>query len=401
MLNASKLIVYENIQLKQKIESLSTVVIKSDEKMKINRDTIAYRIEAYKNGSEKTVEDMLKKLPGIEVADDGTIRALGQPIKKILIEGDDLANTNYKVISKNLDVSVLKSIDIVSNYQENPVLKQFLNSQDVVINLKLKNSKKSILFGKLELGLGVKERYNADINLGLINSKFKFLNLGFLNNVGKTAGSQYNSFNYNASGFNDFDKTYEVKLSSLIDINGGDAEIDDKNYIENKSFSNSFLLNKKLSENAKLRNTLFVYKDDFDKNVNGNYTYIIEPESISFSEKKTYQINQFDIGNDIEITYSPSEEAYINFKNKINISSNTDTNKIIFDDIDVINQHLDEDLKSFDSQLQYTQKTKKGAFVLDNYMGIKNSDQKFTITPNTLTVGENGSSTSLYSKYKK
>lgn len=118
-----RLISYQDFNLKEKAESLSAVVLEADEKIKINRDTVSYRVSAFKDGSERTVEDMLKKLSEIEVSENGNIKALGKPIQKILIEGDDLADSNYKVISKNLDISAIDNIEIISNYVENPVLK--------------------------------------------------------------------------------------------------------------------------------------------------------------------------------------------------------------------------------------------------------------------------------------
>ena len=93
--------------LEEKSESLNEVVIESNQKIKIDRDTTTIKIASFINKTEQTIEDILKKIPGIEVQKDGSIKAHGKDIDKLLVEGEDLFDKNYKLLSKNLDAKVL------------------------------------------------------------------------------------------------------------------------------------------------------------------------------------------------------------------------------------------------------------------------------------------------------
>ncbi|WP_141675516.1 hypothetical protein [Formosa haliotis] len=375
--------VLRNVFLSEKIETLSTVVLKSTEKIEINRDTISYRLSAFEDGTENSVEDMLKNLPGIEVDDNGVIRALGEPIDKILIEGDDLANSNYKVISQNLDPSVLKSIEIIQNYEENPVLKQFLNSNAIVLNLKLKEDKKSLLFGKADVGIGAKNRYTSDLNLALINPNFKLLNLGFINNVGRTAGSQFSNYEFMVGGFNDFQKSFEPKLKPLVFLQGSIMDIEEKYYVENQAFSNSLLLNKKFNKSLHVKNTLYTYRDNFKKDYNIDYTYFVPPSTISYTETNNFDNTDFSLGNDFELQFSPSASSNLNASASFVYKNKNDVN-ILVTNGNLINQTLKSEINSFNSQIQYTKKLNKGAMVIDGFSGIKSNNQFFKIHPNRL-----------------
>ena len=97
----------QNYQLEEKIESLQEVVVESSKKIRINQDTTYIKVASFGNKTEQTVEDILKKLPGIEVLKDGSIKAHGKTIDKLLIEGEDIFDKNYKMLSKNLDAKVL------------------------------------------------------------------------------------------------------------------------------------------------------------------------------------------------------------------------------------------------------------------------------------------------------
>ena len=220
-----------DFSLKDKVESLSTVVISSDKKIDLKRDTIVYKVSRFADKTERTVEDVLKNIPGIEIDENGNIKAQGQNIQKILIEGDDLADSNYKVISQNLDAQVLDKVEVISNYNENPVLKQFLSSNAVVLNLKLQEEAKSVIFGNMEVGAGIENRYLADLNLGLIRPEVKFLNLGNLNNTGKTAGDQLNNYIFGRKGFNDFDENFEMDNKAPVYLRGPSIIIEDKFYV--------------------------------------------------------------------------------------------------------------------------------------------------------------------------
>ena len=144
-----------NYQLEEKIESLQEVVVESGKKIRIDQDTTYIKVASFGNKTEQTVEDILKKLPGIEVTKDGSIKAHGKTIDKLLIEGEDIFDKNYKMLSKNLDAKVLDEVQIIDNFEDNPIFKKLNNSDKVAINLKLKKGLNNVWFGNVTLGSGI------------------------------------------------------------------------------------------------------------------------------------------------------------------------------------------------------------------------------------------------------
>jgi len=387
-----------DFSLAENEETLSTVVLKSDKKIKINRDTISYKASSFTNGSERSVEDLLGKIPGIEITDTGEIKALGKKIEKILIEGDDLAGNRYKVISKNLGSDVIDKVDIVSNYDENPILKQFLNSENVVLNLRLKKNKKSVLFGNIKAGGGIENRFLADADIGLITPGLKFLNLAESNNVGNVVNNQFKNYTYSAQGFNDFNKNFSIRQNPVIYLDSGNLIfLPDNTYIENTSLANNLLLNERLGENGKIRNSLFFYTEKFENDNSVFYKYFVEPEDITYTEQNSIQTKNLNLSNDFTISYAISKNLYIESNNTLTLHNKKQENHLKFNGSDDIFQNLQRQERELESKTQITRKTDYGAAVFDIFLGSKKGEEFFLILPNQL--GQQEQSTKLYTNY--
>ena len=133
-------VITQSFELLEKTEVLNEVVLETEQKIKVDSDTITIKTKYFTNDTEQTVEDVLKRIPGIEVLEDGKIKANGKLISKLLIEGDDLFDQDYKLLSKNLDGKVLDAVQILKNFEDNPILKQLGDSKAVAVNLKLKKN---------------------------------------------------------------------------------------------------------------------------------------------------------------------------------------------------------------------------------------------------------------------
>lgn len=386
--------------LEDKVESLSTVVISSDKKIDLKRDTIVYKVSRFTDKTERTVEDVLKNIPGIEIDENGNIKAQGQNIQKILIEGDDLADSNYKIISQNLDAQVLDKVEVISNYDENPVLKQFLSSNAVVLNLKLQEKAKSVIFGNLEAGAGTENRYFGDLSLGLIRPEVKFLNLGNVNNIGKTAGDQLNNYIFGQKGFNDFDEDFETDNKAPVYLVGSSIIIDDKFYVENRSIANNLLLNKTIKEKTKLRSSLYFYDEYSEKENLSIFQYFIEPKDILFTEKNYFAFDNLNFSNDIEISHTFSEDGFLNFKNNFRVLNENVQNLVLFNNEERIDQQLKDRNIDLESNLKYTRKIKGGAAIFYLYLGSKNLQQDFVISPDTFSTETVTSDNVLHSRNK-
>ncbi len=145
-----------DIRLHPKSNELKKIVVARARLPIIQKsDTTVYDVKAFLDSTEYNVEDILKRLPGIEVKADGQIAVNGKPIERVLIEGADLFGRKYTIGTRNIRAGFIGQVEIIDHYQENPVLSKVNTSDAVVLNLKLKDEKKTAFTGTLDAGPGV------------------------------------------------------------------------------------------------------------------------------------------------------------------------------------------------------------------------------------------------------
>src|SRR5690606_27441794 len=101
------------------------------------KDTVVFNINSYKDGTERKIEDVLRKLPGIEINElSGIIKYKGKSIETVMLEGDDLFGSNYTLGTKNINADMVTEVEAIENYSENALLKGIEHSEKVALNLK-------------------------------------------------------------------------------------------------------------------------------------------------------------------------------------------------------------------------------------------------------------------------
>lgn len=157
----------------------------------ISGDTIIYNADSFKNGTERKLEDVLKKLPGVEVNKDGEIEVEGKKVQKIMVEGKDFFDGDTKLATKNIPADALEKIQVLRNYNEVSNLKGLENNEEnVAINIKLKQGKKNFWFGDMMAGIGIGmgnkvDRFIINPKLFYYNPKFSINVIGNKNNIGE------------------------------------------------------------------------------------------------------------------------------------------------------------------------------------------------------------------------
>ncbi|MFB9863998.1 TonB-dependent receptor [Rufibacter immobilis] len=294
----------------QKNEDLDeVVVIESSRPITVNKDTISYNLDFYTDNNEQTVEDVLKKLPGISVADDGTIKYGNKEISRILIDGDNLVDDQYTLLSKNLDSDLLKNVQVLRNHDENPLRKKFGEGDDVAINLSIKEDKKNILFGKLSAGSGTNQRYNTKSNLGLLKEQFKVLNINDANNNGFQTSPKNTYKNLALQDLWEYNSKKEAFATPVVQ-----NEVNQPGFLKaeealpNKSELGSITTSYKWNNNLSIRSLTYFSKDKlfFDNNT---YTrFLTEEQPLTYTE----QIHARPVNRNL---YLNTELKYYNQKN--------------------------------------------------------------------------------------
>lgn len=174
----------------------------------VRGDTIVYNTDSFTNGTEQKLGDILKKLPGVTVSDDGEIQVEGQTVSKVMIEGKDFFDGSSKLAVKNIPADALKKVEVLKNFNEIDQMRGLGNDQDnVAINLKLKEGKKNFWFGEIQGGLGdgEKTRYLGSTKLFYYSPKGSINVIGNTNNIGDVPFTFRDYLNF-TGGFRNFNQ---------------------------------------------------------------------------------------------------------------------------------------------------------------------------------------------------
>lgn len=145
-----------NIRVKEQTVQLKEVSVRA-QKIRQNGDTINYLVGAYQQQGDRVIGDVLKRMPGIEVADNGGIKYNGKAIKKFYVEEMDLLQGRYGLATNNINASDVATVQVLENHQPVKMLQGKELSDDVAINLKLKDSAKGTVAINTMLGGGVQQ----------------------------------------------------------------------------------------------------------------------------------------------------------------------------------------------------------------------------------------------------
>lgn len=222
------------VRLHQDGITLKEVTVKA-KPVTVHKDTINYNVAALKSKEDRYIEDVLKKIPGIEVAENGSIRYNGEAINQLNIEGQNLLGNRYNQATRNLPAEAVATVQVMENDQPIKTLKNRIPSNRATLNIKLKNGYKIRPFGEL--------KGNVGDGLGTIwDNSLTLINVAKHNQVLLTAKMNNNGTDLTENTREHIDVTdlygYEPEPPSLISQpSGGNAPTSRKRYLRNKSYS--------------------------------------------------------------------------------------------------------------------------------------------------------------------
>jgi Outer membrane protein beta-barrel family/Carboxypeptidase regulatory-like domain len=159
-----------------KSKLMQELIIKSGSPMRIKGDTTIFTADSFKVSANANVEELLKKLPGIQVDKDGKIKAMGETVEKVLVDGEEFFGDDPGMAVKNLRADAVKEVQV---YDKKSDQAEFTGIDDgktkKTINLKLKDDRKKGYFGKIDLSGGIPDQKGIDkrYNNNLLLSSFK------------------------------------------------------------------------------------------------------------------------------------------------------------------------------------------------------------------------------------
>ncbi|WP_079243657.1 TonB-dependent receptor [Chryseobacterium indologenes] len=162
-------------------------------------DTISYDLKAFNNKNDRTLADVMKKIPGIEVNKDGTILYQGNAINKFYVNGKDLMEGGYGTINNSLPKDAVQKVEVLENHQPVKILQDKVPSDQAAINIKLKNSVTMTGRGEVGTGFGDSWLWNVKLTPMFFGQKSQWVVNYKTNNMGEQVENEGNILAFGSS----------------------------------------------------------------------------------------------------------------------------------------------------------------------------------------------------------
>lgn len=406
---SSKRIDLGNILLSPDNNLLQEIVVKARHvPIVIKKDTIEYNADAFKTRKSDAVEDLLKKLPGVEVERDGNIKVQGEDVEKVLVDGKEFFGDDPKIATQNLPAEIVDKVQVFDKQSEES---EFSGVDDgnksKTIDLKLKEDKKAGVFGTVSAGYGTQDRYTGKLQLNRFSSKMQASLLTNINNVNNIGFSIMDMMNINPGT--------AIKMmssdGSILNFGGG-AQGD------NTSASSGFNFNYDFNKNLELRSSYFYnYKDTYleenriSENFLPNINYLSEEDNIQEDNNQGHRVNaalEYDIDSTTELrirstlnledredvltsstTNSLEDGTPISSASQIN---NENADNLNFNGRATFRKRLKKKGRLIKSELRYVQQNRDNNWLIDNVfsdinLGDRTYQEQQGIERNHTTIG--------------
>ncbi|MFC1225644.1 outer membrane beta-barrel protein [Pedobacter sp. BG31] len=426
---------------------LKTVNVTATIPIVVKKDTLEFDAKSIKVRENAVVEDLLKKVPGVEVAKDGSVKAQGETITKVKVDGKEFFGNDPLLATKNLPADMVDKIQVIDELSEQA---QFTGIDDgtrnKILNITTKNGMKHGYFGNSTVGYGSNDRYDASLNVNKFDDDRQISFIGQFNNVNKQnfgqgggVGNGFGGFGggrggfgggsngggsggittTNAAGLN-FADTYKdgtqfqasyffnkanselIQNSNTQNLAGGTNNIDEaiNNTSDRINHRFNFMVDTKINPSLSVKIQPNLAYTETDGNNLNRYTRILDDGSTIGSQRNTTTTATPSIGNNLLIrksfkrrgrTLSLNVNTSINDNDGTNLNYRNDkiTKGIVARDT-ITNQLNNTSSHSINNttRVVYTEPLNKTLSVEVNYQnGYSNSDsQRDVFNYNPLTL---------------
>lgn len=176
---------FDNVMLSENAVLLNEVTITAVRPAVVaKQDTLEFNAESFHTNPNATVEDLLKKLPGVEVSSDGSISSGGKNITKILVNGKEFFNDDPQAATKNLTADMVDKVQVIDKKSDLAILTGVDDGEEeTVINLTVKKDMENGWFGTVKAGYGTNGRYEASLNVNYFKNGNQVSIIGGANNI--------------------------------------------------------------------------------------------------------------------------------------------------------------------------------------------------------------------------
>ncbi|MDR1369097.1 MAG: carboxypeptidase-like regulatory domain-containing protein [Dysgonamonadaceae bacterium] len=360
------------IEMEVKETQLKEVVVKP-KKIGLQGDTVKYLVSSFATANDRTIGDVLKKMPGIEVMESGEIKYQGKSLNKFYIEGSDLLGGRYGLATNNISHKDVAGVEVMENHQPVKAVQDLVFSDNPAINIKLKNDAKSRWVGTAKAGIGIPQLWKGEAFAMRFKAKTQSFNTYKGNNTGELINDAmvFTSVgDFQVTNSNTLPEYIRVSPTLVRSIGANRSHF---NRTNNLSSNNLFKVGKDYDLVSEIVSSVNNQESEFSSKT----TYFLDDEIVSFEEKNERAESRKKI-LDGKISLKGN-------KNKFYLNNNLRFN-LLFDDIDMgvsgtfpNTQMASKDKKKFSNDFDLLQR-------FGNKTVSFNSKMEYAFTPQSLKI---------------
>ncbi len=359
-----------SLELTPEVRNIKEVIVKADP-IRLKKDTITYQVGAFAREGDRSIGDVIKKLPGFEVSVNGAIKYQGEPIEKYYIEGLDLLEGKYGLANKNLPHKAVKSVEVLENHQPIKMLDSLMFSNKTSLNIRLK--KDIALTGSGKLGVGFSPfLWEVSLTPMLFSKKQQSIASYQSNNIGDDVSSQLIP-HY-------FDEMKGESKENLVGIRTlSTPPIREERYLDNNIHLLTYNHLLKIDEDSELKINTSYLNDYQQQRGNIQSLYFLSNDTISTLESTQ---NRF-FWNNLKTDFIFSQNANKRFiKNKLSVRKHWDqADGQVENDSTKVLQEIKTPYFSIDNHLKWVQPLKRNFLTFKSAVSYDKSPQQLRVTP--------------------
>ncbi len=258
-------------------------------------DTLLFNVEAYKKEGDENIEQVLKRLPGITVSSDGAIYYKGLDISRFYVEGLDMMEGRYRIITRNLSLHHIRDIEVIEHHQHVRALDSINRPENAAINLKLKSN--VAITGNVRAEAALPANGLLDVNMFGFTKAYQFNLSGSFNSIGENIGANFQRF---------YPTVFptERELLTIKQFNNPYLLNVTKTYLDNREFTGGLNYLRKLGDFTEIKLQGFSAIDRVNRVGSNLSTFFLGNETLAFTEELDATEEPFELEGKAIVEYN-------------------------------------------------------------------------------------------------
>lgn len=362
-------------QLVYEVKQLEGITVKASP-IEQRGDTISYLVSSFAAKEDRSIEDVLRRMPGIEVEPNGRILYQGVPLQKFYVEGLDLMDGRYVVVSKNLPQGTVSTVEILENHQPIRILEDRVTSHQASLNLKLKRDITTT--GTAKLGAGVSPfLWDVNVTPMTFTKNFQVVTSYQTNNTGKDVSQQLKVYTLQDL-LRNIDRPVEnPRMLNIQAVNP--PEIDQNRYLDNNIHLLNFNGLQRISRNFQLRANLY-YINDNQRQQSALQRILYTPtDTLAFTENLNNRLHENYLHGEFTLSRNVKDN-YLN--NELKIQSRWDKQMgLVYTGSEEIAQSLKYPFRSISNELRSVNPVGKHLVEFRSFITYDHSPHSLAVSP--------------------